>query len=207
MTLLVPNTTDMAVQLKAIFGRATEGLIEMAGEGSPGEGLTAKRRFKLDEIDAAVAYGAEQNARGLNQYVGWGLRRPDMKPGEKSKSADIISIPAVAWDFDTLETAKRGLEIAAQIGLSFDMVVQTGALCDHGKKDLRVQTWVVLDEPCTDLGRHMELTVKGVHRLGSDKKIIDARRVMRLAGSIAWARKDGRADEATRICYDMMELR
>jgi hypothetical protein len=201
---LIPDPAAMRIQLKTMFEHATEGLIEISHEHAPSKGLTGKKRFGLDEIDAAVAYAADVNGRGLNTYVGWGLRREDMKASDKSTSADCISIPTVAWDFDRLEDSVRGLEIAEKLGLRFDLIVQTGALRNHGAVDLRVQTWLQMKAPLTDLGEAEALIKRGTEVFGSDPSITDARRVMRMAGSIAWARKDGRTDEATSIRFDLM---
>jgi len=190
---LTPNPGAMRAHLN-LFATSTEGLIEIKHETAPGK-LNGWRRFGLDRIGAAVDYACAQTLRGHNVYVGAGLRRADIGPEARTKNADVISWPALFWDWDSLEASERGLKIAEAIGLPFHLVVRTGVVRNGGEPDLRIQAWTVMKEPCADAGRVTAAIKQGIARLGSDKSIHDPVRIMRLAGSTAYARKDGRVDE------------
>jgi hypothetical protein len=182
-----------------------KGLIEIAYEVRHRETakwmLTGHARFPntAEGIGRAVEFAKAKSATGSRIYFGAGLRRPGMQPGDRSKNADIIAWPAAVFDFDSEEEARFGLDKAKELGLRFHIVVQTGAIRDGGKPDLRIQCWCRLDTPCMDLPRVSALLKAGIALLRSDKNVHDARRIMRLPGSVAWARKSGRVDEPTRL--------
>ena len=112
-------------------------------------------------------------------YFGAGLRRPDMKPAERTTNDDVVAWPALFFDFDSIEAATWGLQRAKEIGLDFHYVVQTGAVRNGGEPDLRVQCWALLDKPCEDVGRARNILRNGIAALGSDKTIHDPRRDLR----------------------------
>ncbi len=207
------NAVDSADQdamrshLEFLFSRpeieALNGLIEINTEDGM-RNLNWWRRFRSIEIDKAVAYAAAMTQQGRRVYVGAGLRRGDMTQSERSFNGDILAWPALVWDFDSLEDAKFGLGRAREIGLPFHLVVQTGALRNGGEPDLRIQCWTLLASPVSDMAEVTRLLKAGVEILHSDN-IHDPRRIMRLAGSVAWARKDGRIDEPTRILHSLMD--
>jgi hypothetical protein len=203
------NADDMRLHLNFLFNRpdmiALNGLIELNTEDDK-HTLNWWRRFKVSEIDKAVQYAMAMTGQRRRVYVGAGLRRGDMAQSERSFNGDILAWSALVWDFDNQETAEVGLTLAAQLGVPFHLVVQTGRLRGGGKPDLRLQCWTRLDEPVSDMGRVGRLLKAGIRVFGSDKSIHDARRIVRLAGSVSWARKDGRVDEPTKILFEHMSF-
>ena len=192
--------------LKAIYQGpdATDGLIELITEDDDHK-LTGKARFDASQIEAAILYAEVATQRRSRVYFGAGVRRPDLEAAVPSKNEDVLSWSALVWDFDRLEDAQFGLQRAEEIGLPFHFVVQTGEVRNHTEADLRIQCWVLLDKPCTDLGLVSQALRTGISVFGSDKSIHDPRRIMRLPGSVSWGLKDGRVDERVILRPDLSE--
>lgn len=212
MTDLTFDAAAAGAFLTALYQgpHAAEGLIEINFDRRDEEKghwiLDRWERFTPEKIDEAIDCARRATSQDARVYFGAGLRRSDLGRFEKSHNADIVAWPALVWDFDDIESATWGLARAAEIGLDFHLVVQTGAIRMNDQPDLRVQCWALLDTPCFDLELVQRTMKRGISVLGSDKSIHDSRRVMRLPGSIAWARKDGRVDESTRLRPDLSEI-
>jgi hypothetical protein len=201
------NATVAREFLLAMFAgpNALDGFIDLVFEcsGSRLDGL-ARFRANAEGIEQLIARAAEETRKGHRVYVGAGLRRLSIGPEAHATNADIIAWPALVWDFDSKEDAEYGLARARELGLGWHFVVQTGARRNGGEEDLRVQCWCLLDKPCTDMDRVRHLLKQGIGIFGSDKSIHDPRRVMRLPGSIAWPRKDGREPEVVCLRGDLI---
>ena len=207
--LLLADPAAVIDHLTALYGRCPpgSGLIEIVWDAYDEDTrqwkLNQWARFPVADIASAAACAVKAANRGSRVYVGMGLRRTDMLPHERSTNADCVLWPAAVWDFDDMESAQPGLEKAKEAGLGFSYVVQTGAIRNGEEKDLRAQCWAFMREPITDAEVITRLQREGICSFGSDKSIHDPRRVMRLCGTVAWARKDGRVDEMTRRREDL----
>ena len=68
----------------------------------------------------------------------------------------------------------------------------TLAVCTGRHPHPRTQLFWRLSEPIVDAGELERALAAVAEALGGDPQVVDAARVMRLAGSIAWPHKDGR---------------
>ena len=207
---LDPNLAGVTDFLTTIFGdcAAGSGLIEINYDAlDPADGqwkLNRWRRFPVENIQAAARLAVKvSRMEGARVYCGMGLRRADLHANARSTNSDIVAWPAAVWDFDNMEVAEEGLDAANALGLDFHFVTVTGAIRNatpenpEGEDDLRIQCWAKFNTPVTDPDLIKQIQLAGIRALGSDKSIHDARRVMRVCGTIAFARKDGRVDEMT----------
>jgi predicted P-loop ATPase len=187
---LAPNTDNMRGHLAFLFGDAREfddGLIEIAVRTAHG---WQSRLFGTDEINAAAAWAAQENAKGSNVYVGAALRDPDAPPFGRASDADHYATTAAYVDLDESDAANAA---AARTGACKpDFVVCTGV---HPHR--RLQLWWKLDEPVSTPDRHRVLMEGLADTLGGDRTVCNPSRIMRLAGSIAWPMKPGRVEEMT----------
>jgi len=207
--MLKSNPADMRTHLEFLFGdsamRTLGRLIEIENEGPDGK-LNQFKRFAWDDITGAVEYAENQANQRRRVYVGAGMRKAATKPTAHSGNGDVAVWAAAVWDFDNLESAQEGLKRAQELGIPFQLIVQTGATRNGDQPDKRVQCWSKFAVPVTDMAMVSRIQKAGIAVFGSDKSIHDPRRIMRLAGSIAWARKDGRLDEMTMLLSDEMHL-
>jgi len=187
---LEPNTADMRAHLEFLFGGAREyddGLIEIAAGK---DGKWHSRLFSTDQIDEAVAYAAQENARGCNVYNGQALRDPDSPPFGRSSDADHYATTAAYVDLDTSEAAAAAPERTASMRPHL-------AVCTGVHPHRRMQLHWLLDEPLTDKDAHRAVCEGLADSLGGDRHVCNPGRILRLAGSIAWPTKPGRVAEMT----------
>jgi hypothetical protein len=187
---LVPNTHDMRAHLDFLFGAAREyddGLIEIAAGK---DGKWHSRLFGIDQIDEAVAYAAQENARGWNVYTGQALRDPDSPPFGRSSDADHYATTAAYVDLDTSEAAAAAPDRTASMRPHL-------AVCTGVHPHRRMQLHWLLDEPLTDKDAHRAVCEGLADSLGGDRHVCNPGRILRLAGSIAWPTKPGRVAEMT----------
>lgn len=187
---LEPNADDMARHLEFLFCNAREyddGLIEIAAGMN---GSWHSRLFNIDQINEAVQYAAQENARGANVYTGQALRDPDTPPFGRASDADHYATTAAYVDLDTSEAAAAAAERTAAMRPHL-------AVCTGVHPHRRMQLHWTLDEPVTSHETHRAICEGLADSLGGDRSVCNPSRILRLAGSIAWPTKPGRIAEMT----------
>lgn len=192
----MPDTEQMLAHVKLLFGECmADGQIELAWTGPRDEDRDVRHAQLFDVADyhEFAARAAEINSfKGQNVYIGAALRKPDAAKGKRAGGADCLFLPALYADFDDPGAAESAREKTKHIQPSF--IVTTGEI-----PHLRRQFWWKLDEPLTNFVKS-EAVIKAVSQaLGGDPSVSDTPRVMRLAGSVAWPKKQGRETEITKL--------
>ena len=201
LTIFEPNPDYMRIHLEILFQETfdqPDGLIELAWtnpepDASGRYRLSHARLFRSDQIPELIAQACHLNKREkCNVYVGAGLRKSGTPLRARTSDPDFLSARVVWADLDDEGSVERAE--AAWSHCPPSLVVQTGAY----PYERRQAFWVLaqwVDDPkvVVDLLRRLQ----GVLR--SDPSVVQAGRVMRLAGSIAWDIKSGRVPEMTSI--------
>lgn len=188
-----PDKAAMIAHLTFLFGDQPDGKIEIAYTPSNTGAVSKAEFFDISDIEKAAQFAANQNAiEGVNVYVGAALRKPDTAPFGRSNADDYYKATAIWCDLDEAQAAKEAKDKYKDMPPSF--VVVTGR-----HPDLRAQVWWKLDRPQQDKVEHKKALASVCHALHGDKSVVDPARVMRLGGSIAWPKKEGRIPEKTEI--------
>jgi hypothetical protein len=188
---LLPNREAIKSHLNQLFGGAKDGLIEVAYTPSNSKAVNQAEFFNVNDIEKAVDFIVKVNSQdGVNTYVGAALRNPDTAPFMRSSNEDYYLSNYVWADLDDADSAKNAKEKYKDLPPSF--VVVTGR-----HPDLRAQVWWKLAAPEQDKGKLKHTLAHVCSALDGDKAVVDPARVMRVGGSIAWPKKDGRIPELT----------
>ena len=189
--ILSPDTEAMGAHLQLLFGRATEGKIEVTGLGPDRKVRT--RFFSVDKTDAAVEFGALINRDpGCNVYVGAALRRDDVFPGRAADDGDFLKTYVVWADADDDDQVTSARETYHTLQVVPPVVVVTGRTPSR-----RAQMWWPLENPISDIDALRGLLRGVAATLSTDPKVCTGKQLMRLGGSLAWPKKDGRVLERT----------
>lgn len=199
--ILKPDTTEMLAHVEHLFGGYLDGyqdgLVELAWtKTTPTDKgtypLTNARLFKTDQLEELVNEAARLNSTPMcNVYIGAWLRKPDCAPFARTEDADAWVMTAAYADLDDEGATAKAKGLYGKVKPTW--ITMTGT-----KPHNRAQLWWKLEEPITDHDRGRTLISGLTAKLGGDHSICNPGRVMRLAGSIAWATKAGRQVEPTR---------
>lgn len=194
--ILSPDTQAMQEHLHLLFGSALDGRIEITGIHT-GSGVKTSL-FKIDDTEAASAWASDLNKKqGWNVYVGASVRKPDTFPGHAADDTDFMQAHAVWVDADNADQIATARMAYRGAGLIPPFVVVTGSVPTR-----RAQMWWPLAEPVEDIDV-LRSTLRGLAvKLGTDPKVCTGKQLMRLAGSLAWPKKDGRVLERTEIVHN-----
>lgn len=188
---LLPNRDAIQSHLNQLFGGAKDGLIEVAYTPANSKAVNQAEFFNVTDIEKAVDFIVKINSQdGVNTYVGAALRNPDTAPFMRSSNEDYYLSNYVWADLDDADSAKNAKEKYKDLPPSF--VVVTGR-----HPDLRAQVWWKLSEPEQDKAILKNALAHVCSALDGDKAVVDPARVMRVGGSVAWPKKDGRKPELT----------
>lgn len=199
-TILRPDAGLMLSHLEHLFGGFLDGyqdgLIELAWTNiKPGldgkYGLKNARLFGTDAFDELVAEAVRLNSQPMcNVYIGAWLRKPGTAPFGRTLDSDAWVMTAAYNDLDDPGATAGAKDKYGDLKPTW--ITMTGT---HPHN--RAQLWWRLEEPITDQARG-EALIRGITQaLDGDESICNPGRVMRLAGSLAWATKDGRQLELT----------
>jgi hypothetical protein len=156
---------------------------------------THAKLFQLDQLEQLVEQGAALNAERRNVYIGAALRREDTPPFSRTSIDNFYAATALWADLDDEGGTVRAADLCKQIGMRPNLAVITGR-----DPHERGQMWWRLVEPIEDPERVKAALARIRVRLGGDAAVVNPIQIMRLAGSIAWPVKKGRAAaERTRI--------
>ncbi len=184
----------MLSHVEHLFGDCIEdGLIELAWTGPRDEDreVCYAQHFDVSDYHELVDRAYEINRfYGNNVYIGAGLRKASTQKGMRTKDAHIQMLPALYVDLDKPGIAEAAKEKVKNIKPTF--IVTTGRI-----PNLRQQFWWKLDEPIRDFAQSTDQIRAITEALGGDSSISNPSRVMRLAGSVAYPKKEGRVTEET----------
>lgn len=197
MMELAPNSTAMLAQLEAMFGdlpvELRDGLIELASTDPQDGKLKYGRLFGADDLKKMAQVAVRLNAvAGQSLYVGAALRKPKTSKSRRATDADFYALTCAYADFDGPGDLDRAEALCREKGVEPSFKVYTGR-----HPHARAQFWFRLREPQRDPEACRKLNRAIADALGGDVTVVNAGRVMRLGGSIAWPRKKGRIIELT----------
>jgi hypothetical protein len=188
-----PNYQSIFEHLSFLFNGQTDGLIEIAYTPNNSGAVNKAKYFNVTQLEDAANFAFEQNSiEGVNVYVGAALRDINTAPFGRSNHNDFYKATTIWCDLDDANAAKEAKDKYKDLPPSF--VVVTGR-----HPDLRAQVWWKLDTPQNDAAEHKKALANVCAALSGDKAVVDPARVMRLGGTIAWPKKDGRIPELTEI--------
>lgn len=196
-----PNKDMMKSHLGLLFSGTSEqykdGKIEISR-------LTYSEYFNLNEIEKAVETAVLWNEQGHNVYTTAAILVPDVvqkiairKELEnketlgRAKGEDFYAANAVWVDIDKDVDKERLKELYKNAQPNFYVLTSK---VPH----LRVHFWWQLDKTIgAERVKEFEALNKGIiAALGGDKGTYNCTRLMRLGGSVAWPKKDGRITES-----------
>lgn len=191
-----PNRSAIADHIMFLFGDPgdyKDGLIEIAYTPHDSGAVNKAEFFSLDQIEKAIDFAVTTNSRpGVNVYIGAALRSPDTPPFGRSSADDFYAAPAIWCDLDDPGAATSAKTKYAALPPS--LIVVTGR-----HPDMRAQAWWKLMFHETNAAEHNQNLAHICAALGGDRAVVDPARVMRLGGTIAWPKKDGRIPELTEV--------
>lgn len=192
-----PDTAAMLAHVGHIFGGLPEelrdSLIELAWTDARDGKLRLSRHFWTGELEELVDLAVRQNAKPRqNVYIGAALRGPDTARERRSSDKDFRALTAFYADFDRAGALEQAERLCLEKNIRATARVITGR-----RPHARGQLWWRLDASQTDPERCRKINRAIADALGGDVTVVNAGRVMRLAGSIAWPKKPGRIVEKT----------
>lgn len=193
---LLPNKEAIKNHLAFLFSNINEyedGYIEVAYTPANTSAVNKAQYFSVIDIDKAADFIHSINSNpGINVYVGASLRVPNCSPIGRS-SLDDYYVSTCAWadldDEGVVEQSKKQYKECPP-----SLVVVTGR-----HPHVRSQYWWKLEQP---IENHKELKSTLSNLCGSlkgDPAVVDPARVMRVGGTVAWPKKDGRIPELTEV--------
>ena len=199
MTDAHPDPDAVRELVRHLFGGvppATSARVEVAWSG-PEKDPNVNRAKLFDVADHAAIVDKIvllNQVVGQNVYLAAGLRNCAARHDRRNGRDAVVAVTALWTDFDEPGAAEAAVPRLEAMGLLPTLVVITGR-----HPNLRAQFWFLLDEPTTDLDRVEKAHRRLVQELGGDKQAVNADRLMRAGGTVAWPKKVGRITEPTAI--------
>jgi len=191
---LKPDEALIRQHLGFLFAQLSDyadGRIEIA-YGNQDNSPNQAENFTAQEADKAVKLAMEKNSQGRNVYVVGSLLDPDCAPAGRSSDADFYASNVIWCDIDTPVNATELRHKYAALPPS--LIVVTGR-----HPHTRTHLWWKLDEAVTDADTLRE-ALEGIQQhMGGDRAVKNVTSLMRLGGTVAWAKKAGRVDEMTEV--------
>lgn len=193
---LRPDRDAIAAHLNFLFSDVQEfkdGKIEIAYTPADSGAVSKAEWFSVSDLGIAADFAARINSTpGVNVYVGAAIRDPETPPFGRSEASDYYASTVIWCDLDDPGAAVSAKEIYRGLPPSF--VVVTGR-----EPNLRAQVWWKLMHPETDPASLRQNLAHICSALNGDRAVVDHARVMRLGGTVAWPKKEGRIPELTEI--------
>lgn len=190
---ILPNKDAIKTHLEFLFSGQNDGLIEISSTPANSKSVSISQFFSVNNISDAVEYAYNTNSKdGCNVYVGAALRHPDTAPFGRSSIKDYHAATSIWCDLDDAQAAQSAKD--KYNGLAPSLVVVTGR-----HPNLRAQMWWKLETPANDPSQVKESLAHLREHFDGDKSVVDPIRVMRLGGTVAWPKKDGRVPELTTV--------
>lgn len=173
-----PNAKDMQCHLDKLFSRCEndypDALIQI-DSGKEG-GNWSWEYFNVKDRQKAAEYATAENIDGKNVYVGVNPR----KPGLTGKSATDTDILCAYYNFSDHDDAESTNKLKTDNPIPYNFVVTTGRTPSP-----RVHAYWERETPLPNLGAWAAVQSGMVEKFDSDK-VIDPRRIMRLAGTVSY---------------------
>ena len=190
----IPNPDMMQRHMDLLFKDQVAGAIELSWRDHESKSIDrADNRNGPCSTDRVAERAKEINrVDGQNVYIGAALREGTVPLDKRCGDADFFRLPALYADLDdpgAYEAAQEKLK-----SLPPSCTVITGR-----HPYIRAQLWWKLEEPITDPALARTMNTRLAHWLGGDKTVVNPGRILRLAGSVAWAVKNGRRHEMTEL--------
>jgi hypothetical protein len=179
---LRPDPAVMRAFREWWFKSATQGMIEIGWMKPSTGGLTEFAQFERDDIDTLVATATQVNlVPGQSVYIRAATVRAGSAPN--TGDADFVQAPGIWSDIDKADDLARAKTVESIVRPNASVI--TGTV-----PTTRVQSWFLTTEPITSATVVRDLNVR-LHRLyGGDPSVVNASRLMRLPGTIAWPYKE-----------------
>ena len=202
MSNVQPTMEPDAAIMRRHVGHLFEGWLDGCHDGRIELAWTSQRDGKLkhadifgtDELDQLVERAvAENRTEGQNVYVGQALRKPGIAPFGRCNDDEFYALTAFYTDIDD------DVVLAAAAKYKSLGCLPTAMVITGRHPHPRAQMLWRLNTPVrdADLCRRQNLAI--AQALGGDTAVVNPSRVLRLAGSIAWPRKEGRTVELTEL--------
>ena len=187
----------MQQHLEHLFGGfldgCHDGLVEIAFTDYADHKLKHARLFGTDELEEAAHFAFTQNSiSGQNVYVGAALRKPEAARDRRANDQDILCLTSFYVDLDDNNAAAEAKQRTHDCP-------PTCAVVTGRTPHTRAQLWWRQELPERDLSAARLQNSALAAALDGDRTVVNASRVMRLAGSIAWPTKPGRIIERTEL--------
>jgi hypothetical protein len=171
-----------------------DGQIELAWTSTIDGRLKHAAIFGTDQLDQLVDRAVIENRKeGQNLYIGQALRKPGIAPFGRCKDEEFHALTAFYTDIDD------DVVLAAAAKYKGLGCVPTATVITGRHPHPRAQMLWRLNAPVrdADVCRRQNLAI--ALALGGDTAVTNPSRVLRLGGSIAWPRKEGRTVELTEL--------
>lgn len=183
--LIEPNVEAVTLHLTTLFAPCVadypKGLVEIA-HGANGH-LNKANLFPMTRqgMAEAVSYAIEQNRRGENVYVGVNPRKPNTQDNKRASEKDV---EIAFWQFADLDDEEAVTLARHRLPIKPTMIVMTGTTPSN-----RPHLYWRLEEPVANLDEWSKRQRGIAQTLGGDM-VIDAPRIMRLAGCVNYPTQD-----------------
>ena len=137
-------------------------------------------RFAPDWIDEAVDWATSMNKLGFNLYVTRNPIRQDA--GRSATDEDVVAAFFVWADCDDVQASDNVYR--------FEGPRWTGAVMTGRVPHARAHTYWELEEPCRNLQAWSDLQRGIAAYFGSDDKVVNPSRIMRLGGTVTYPAKN-----------------
>lgn len=193
---ILPNKGAIKTHLEFLFSNISEyedGQIEVAYTPSYNSAVNKAQYFDVTDLNNAIEFIYNINSnKGVNVYVGASLRTPECSPIGRS-SLDDYYVSTCAWaDLDDNGAVEKSKELYKDCPPS--LVVVTGR-----HPHIRSQYWWKLEDANDNHSQLKETLANLCDNLNGDRAVVDPARVMRVGGTVAWPKKDGRIPELTEV--------
>ena len=202
MSNVAPMLEPDAAMMRRHVGHLFEGWLDGCHEGrielAWTDGRDGKLRhaaiFGTDELDELVERAIAENRKpGQNVYIGQALRHPDIAPFGRCRDDDFFALTTFYVDLDD-DVVLAAAAKYKDLGCLPTAMVITGR---HPHPRAQMLWRLAAPVRDADLCRRQNLAI--AQALGGDTSVINPSRVLRLGGSIAWPRKEGRIVERTEL--------
>lgn len=190
---LQPDDKQILAFCQWWFERCNHGVLEIGWINAITGGLTEFEQFERDDLPALVSSAVQANmVPGQSCYIRAATVRAWNGTRGRTSDADFVQAPGVWGDIDKEEDFEHARTVVSDIKPNAQVI--TGTV-----PSTRVQSWVRCSEPLVSGDSVRELNTRFHKLYGGDRSVVNPSRLMRLPGSIAWPRKEGRVAEVVRF--------
>jgi hypothetical protein len=188
---LAPNLADISAHLHALFApdfvhHYPDAWIEIA-YCRPDEKLNKAEIFSAFDLEGAAKFAFDTNTRGFNVYVGAALRHGDKPKSGRASDTHFLAARYCWAEYDNAGDHERITAICQELGPQPALGVATGTIPNP-----RLQIFLKMAQPTTEADE-IKACNKALKELFQSDDVENPSRVMRLAGTVNYPKKDKRA--------------